>query len=447
MRIIKVLTALFLSIITFASTKNVGVAAPIVFSHVVDDYNTSIEQIIKDEPVEEIYHECEFVKSTVDATCTEPGYVTYRCACGDYHTEAIAPVGHRYTATVVEPTCTRGGYTQYECVSCHDIRIESETQPTEHKFEKGEYKAPTCGTEGYQMYLCKCGECYSEILPATGEHSFESVISRTPSYDNCGIRTYTCSVCGYSYEETIPALARARVNLANRPSVDAREFLSDNERWLLNAIETEYSKRIASGDVNDFSIQLPFELTNQEFKSVAGYLYCEVGGFQFDRWPLTRYNNEVIVYMSELKAFYEQAAPIEKWIKGIVSQFTDGDDLHLVNQIFSYMRNNFRYNAGSAWLPDLMKTGLGSCNAYSMFARHCCMLLGIKCETVVGFGLNDGYHAWNMISINGRPTFWDATYHIENSSSPIFHGKVYNDITRGASVLSQYPDINYPGQF
>jgi hypothetical protein len=46
---------------------------------------------------------------TVDATCTEAGYTTRTCVCGDTHTEVIDALGHSYEAVVTAPTCTEAG--------------------------------------------------------------------------------------------------------------------------------------------------------------------------------------------------------------------------------------------------------------------------------------------------------------------------------------------------
>ena len=71
-------------------------------------------------------------------TCTEPGYTTYSCACGDsYVDDYVDPTGHSYEATVTEPTCTEQGYTTYTCTVCGDSYTDDETDALGHDFEKG----------------------------------------------------------------------------------------------------------------------------------------------------------------------------------------------------------------------------------------------------------------------------------------------------------------------
>ena len=65
-------------------------------------------------------HECEYEAKVTPPTCTEDGYTTYTCECGDTYTDdIITALGHEYEATVITPTCTEDGYTTYSC-ECGD---------------------------------------------------------------------------------------------------------------------------------------------------------------------------------------------------------------------------------------------------------------------------------------------------------------------------------------
>ena len=61
--------------------------------------------------------------------------------------------------------------------------------------------APTCNTDGYTVYTCSvCGDSYTEIIPAVG-HSYDSVVT-TPDCENSGYTIHTCTVCGDSYVDS-----------------------------------------------------------------------------------------------------------------------------------------------------------------------------------------------------------------------------------------------------
>ncbi len=64
---------------------------------------------------------------------------------------------------------------------------------------------PTCGNNGLKVHTCTiCGYSYSETVSATGNHSYEAVTT-DPTCAADGSTVYTCSVCGDSYSDTIPA--------------------------------------------------------------------------------------------------------------------------------------------------------------------------------------------------------------------------------------------------
>ena len=71
-------------------------------------------------------------------TCTEKGYTTYTCSCGDAHIgDEVAALGHDYQAVVTEPTCTEGGFTTHTCARCGDSYISDAAAALGHDFKNG----------------------------------------------------------------------------------------------------------------------------------------------------------------------------------------------------------------------------------------------------------------------------------------------------------------------
>lgn len=79
--------------------------------------------------------------------CTEQGYTTYTCSCGETYTKNyVSALGHKIEVrNAVEPTCTEAGYTGDEvCSICGETIKEGEVIPaTGHHF-KGN-TCPDCG--------------------------------------------------------------------------------------------------------------------------------------------------------------------------------------------------------------------------------------------------------------------------------------------------------------
>ena len=76
----------------------------------------------------------------------------------------------------------------------------------EHSYEKTAESAPTCTEDGSITYTCtECGDSYTETVPATG-HSYTSAVT-APTCTKNGYTTYICTVCGDSYVgDTVAAL-------------------------------------------------------------------------------------------------------------------------------------------------------------------------------------------------------------------------------------------------
>lgn len=85
-------------------------------------------------------------------TCTEEGYTTYTCPCGDTYKDDIVPaLGHtEKVVPAVAPTCTETGLTEGKvCSVCDVVLVEQKEVPAlGHKFvinDKDEFVCATCG--------------------------------------------------------------------------------------------------------------------------------------------------------------------------------------------------------------------------------------------------------------------------------------------------------------
>ena len=86
------------------------------------------ETLVAQEVIAVLGHRYETVVTA--PTCTEQGYTTYTCACGDsYVGSYVDALGHSYEAVITEPTYTSQGYTTHTCVNCGDSYVDSYTAP------------------------------------------------------------------------------------------------------------------------------------------------------------------------------------------------------------------------------------------------------------------------------------------------------------------------------
>ena len=177
------------------------------------------------------------------ATCTDPGWEAYeQCSRCDYNTKVVIPAtGHNHVAVVTPATCTEGGYTTHTC-ACGDSYVDNKTNALghdmsellehvdateeaeghnlwgcsrcdyteteilpkldhQHDYTRTEVvTAPTCTEQGYTTVTitCRCGDSQTEVVnyvAALGHTWGEWVETQAPTVDEAGEETRTCSVC------------------------------------------------------------------------------------------------------------------------------------------------------------------------------------------------------------------------------------------------------------
>ena len=154
---------------------------------------------------------------TTEPTETTPGVRTFTCAvCSQTKTEVIPATGaHTFVFTKnVAPSCTEAGYDLYTCRDCGATEKRNSKPALGHKWDSGTVTAePTEKDPGTMTYTCTvCGQTKTEVIPATGPHTHvwdEGTVTVAPTETTPGVRTYTCTVCGKTRTEIIPATGSA----------------------------------------------------------------------------------------------------------------------------------------------------------------------------------------------------------------------------------------------
>lgn len=164
-----------------------------------------------------------------DATCTEDGYTgdTVCAICGKeiIKGEAIETKGHiEAIDAAVEPTCTEPGKTEGKhCSVCNEVLVAQEVIPaTGHKEETIPGKEATCTdtglTDGTRCSVCGTVIKAQEEIPAKGHSWNEGEITTSPTCENAGVKTYTCTVCNATKTEAIDATGHTPVEVAEQPA-------------------------------------------------------------------------------------------------------------------------------------------------------------------------------------------------------------------------------------
>lgn len=186
---------------------------------------------------------------TIEALAEGTAVIVARTDDGDYSASVqITILGshrHSYSAVVTIPTCTEQGYTTYVC-DCGDSYVSNYVESLGHNVVLKDSSVPTCDLNGYEYYACeRCGgQEYTIILESTGhsymdgkceycgeadpnakpskpgwnswleklfgfwwgnqekcKHTYNSVTT-DPTCTEKGYTTHTCSKCGDCYKDS-----------------------------------------------------------------------------------------------------------------------------------------------------------------------------------------------------------------------------------------------------
>ena len=164
-------------------------------------------------------------KTNRDPSCTEDGTRHWYCLNNHNHvyTEKIPATGHNYILKESVPaTCGSDGYDLYVCENTWNdndpdstaghvcgatMKIFTEAATGKHNYTV-ERVAATCTEDGYDKYTCSvCGYSYEVATTPAKGHDWQISGSTAATCTEEGYDTYTCKVCGDTYDKkTTPAL-------------------------------------------------------------------------------------------------------------------------------------------------------------------------------------------------------------------------------------------------
>ncbi len=149
-----------------------------------------------------------YVTRVDPATCTDSGYISYTCNCGDSYSKTI-PGSHSYKKEVTkEPTCAEKGAATYTCNHCGNTYSDTISK-LPHTYTET-VTEPTCTAEGATVYLCVCGDTYTEAI-AKLPHTYTETVTE-PTCTEKGYTTHTCHCGDSSVSDYTDALGHNFVN-------------------------------------------------------------------------------------------------------------------------------------------------------------------------------------------------------------------------------------------
>ncbi len=218
-------------------------------------------------PVDKNAHKWDSGKETKPATYFETGIKTYTCTlCSGTKEETIPVIAHTHApATAVvenkkDATCTADGSFE-EAVYCSVCKTELSRKRVivnklGHDTISHPAVAPTCTKGGNEAYET-CSRCsyttYKALSVDKNAHKWDSGKETKPAtYFETGIKTYTCTLCSGTREETIPVIAHthapAKAVVENKKDATCTADGSYEEAVYCTVCKAELSRKTVKVD-------------------------------------------------------------------------------------------------------------------------------------------------------------------------------------------------------
>ena len=188
--------------------------------------------------------------NTKYASYSSSSYASFRC---------VEAHEHSYTAVVTPPTCTEKGYTTHTC-ACGDSYVDTYTDALGHAWDSGKVtKQPTATETGVRTYTCtRCSATKTETIPATGSVDVTQMFTDvTKNWAYPGIQyCVTHGIMGGMGDGTFAptgTTTRAQIvqilyNLEGTPAVSGTTPFTDlTANWYKPAILWAYQNNVVAG--------------------------------------------------------------------------------------------------------------------------------------------------------------------------------------------------------
>ena len=197
------------------------------------------------------------------------------------------PHTHSYTAVVTPPTCTEQGFTTHTC-TCGDSYVDTYTQATGHSWSGWQVEiAANCTENGVEIRQCSNDNSHTERrnIAAFGHDYVPEVIQ--PKATSLGYTRYSCSRCDDTYIKGFKAptgklggfKCKARTSVAqtvtwnkvnSATGYQVQISTKDGKKWstyanLGSAVNSYTFKKLSAG--NNYKFRVRFYITADDGKN------------------------------------------------------------------------------------------------------------------------------------------------------------------------------------
>ena len=139
-------------------------------------------------------------------------------------------------------------------------------------------------------------------------------------------------------------------------------------------------------------------------------------------------NGDIHLSLSQFDTLTESRQRFTEAVHAALAHIRNGSDRFMLWQVSRYIAKHYAY------------TDEFVCADYAAMFHHAAIRLGIEAYICFGYA-GDGYHAWNMVVLNGQPYYYDLTFYDSTRSVGYLHSgdqwertSVVNDIWAGTKT-------------
>lgn len=110
-------------------------------------------------------------------------------------------------------------------------------------------------------------------------------------------------------------------------------------------------------------------------------------------------NSKIILRLDQFQKFREHKIFMDAIVDEALSHIRDGSDRYMLWQVSRYIAKHLTYVEGEVM-----------CGEYAILFYKMATRLGIPAYICFGY-VGDGYHAWNMVELDGKEYHYDLTWY------------------------------------
>lgn len=189
------------------------------------------------------------------------------------------------------------------------------------------------------------------------------------------------------------------IHVADYPeSIDMGSMTSENQKLFLDILEA----------VENGENRVSYNCTMDDLYSVITHIGYYYGSEKYACDLFDIYETELDLNLDAFEQLERNKAVVDARVDEMLSTMKEGSDQFKLFQIAAYITERIVYTDGVVETVDGLN-GNGVCVTYAMLFYKAASRLGI--QNYICYGqMGEGYHAWNMVILDGERYFYDVTW-------------------------------------